>query len=108
MAVSKANVVTCTHLDAVTAMRVLRVARELVTAYGAAAAPACVTDEAVIRCCVYLAIHSATGAKTEAVEDLRTVWVTATRDPLRASGAEALLTRYKRRRVSRVPLEAPK
>ena len=84
----------------------LKVARELVTAYGAPTAPEAVTDEATIRCCVYLAISPATGARSEGVEDLRTTWVTSTRSPLRASGAEALLTPYKRRRCARVPLEA--
>ena len=108
MAVSAVEIADWTHVDQQTAMRVLKVARELVTAYGASTAPEVVVDEAVIRVCVYLGTHSATGARSEAVQDLRTVWITSTRDPLRASGAESLLTRYKRRRCARVPLEAPK
>ena len=87
MAISAAKIAACTHLDTATAMRVLKVARELVTAYGAPAAPGAVVDEAVIRVCVYLGTHSATGARSEGVEDLRTAWVTSTRDPVRASPA---------------------
>ena len=108
MAVSAAEIATYTHLDDATAARVLPVARELVAAYAAPAAPEVVTDEATIRVCAYLGIHSATGARSEGVEDLRTTWVTSTRDPVRASGAESLLTRYKRRRCARVPLGATK
>ncbi len=106
MAVTAAEVSTATHLDATTAARVLPVAVALVERYGASAAPVAVVDEAVIRVCAYLAIHSASGARSEGVEDLRTVWITSTRDPVRASGAESLLTRYKPRHVSRVPREA--
>ena len=106
MAISADQIATYTHLDEATAGRVLKVARELVTLCGAATAPESVTDEAVIRVCAYLGTHSASGARTEAIEDLRTTWITSTRDPLRASGAESLLARYKRRRCSRVPLEA--
>ena len=105
MAVSRAQIAACTHLDPATAGRVLTVARELVNAYGAAAPPP-VVNEAVIRVCAYLGAHSASGARTEAIEDLRTTWVTSSRSPLRASGAEALLSPYKRRRCSKVPLEA--
>ena len=105
MAVTRALVAACTHLDADTARRVLTVASELVSLYGSSAPPP-VVDEAVIRVCVYLGTHSATGARSEAVEDLRTVWVTSSRSPLRASGAEGILSPYKRRRCSKVPLEA--
>ena len=106
MAVTVAEVVVATHLDTTTAARVLPVAVALVERYGAAAAPPAVVDEATIRVAAYLAINSASGARSEGVEDLRTVWITSTRSPLRASGAEALLSAYKPRRVSRVALGA--
>ena len=54
MAISAGEVAEVTHLDLITALRVLKVARELVTAYGASAAPVAVVDEATIRICAYL------------------------------------------------------
>ena len=85
-------------VDSATATRLLSVATALVTKY-APDAPDAISNEAAIRTAAWLNEAPASGVRSESIGDVSTVFSPMATGALRASGAMAMLSVFKRRRA---------
>ena len=89
------------------ATRLLAVATEAVTRY-APNAPEALANEATIRFAGYLAQSDYGTIRTESIGPMTVEYVTNHATMFRNSGAEALLTRFKRRRAGAIGNDLPR
>ena len=89
------------------ATRLLAVATEAVTRY-APNAPEALANEATIRFAGYLAQSDYGTIRTESIGPMSVEYVTNHAAMFRNSGAEALLTRFKRRRAGAIGANLPR